>query len=58
MFKKATDTNLIDALTSPLKQTNQHVERLLEVFEGIDKKALSKKCEAMEGLIQEAAEIM
>lgn len=58
MIKKASDTDLIEALTAHLKETNNHVERLLEVFEGIEKKAVAKKCEAMEGLILEAAEIM
>lgn len=58
MIKYATSKELNDALKSHLKETNQQVERLEKVFASIDKKPVSKKCEAMEGLIKEAGEIM
>jgi len=58
MIKNATSQELIDSLTSHLKETVQHVSRVEQVFELIDKKAIAKKCEAMEGLIKEAGEIM
>lgn len=58
MIKNATSEQLIDALTSHLAETENQVTRLEQVFESIDKKAVAKKCEAMEGLIKEAAEIM
>ncbi len=41
-----------------MEETYQHVERLEEVFSEIGKKAVAKKCEAMDGLIKEGAEIM
>ncbi len=58
MIKKATAQELIDALTSHLDETKNQVTRMERVFESIDKKATAKKCEAMEGLIKEAGEIM
>jgi ferritin-like metal-binding protein YciE len=58
MIKNATAPELIEALTSHLEETENQVTRLEQVFESIDKKAVAKKCEAMEGLIKEAGEIM
>lgn len=58
MIKNATSQDLIDALTSHLAETENQVMRVEQVFEAIGKKASAKKCEAMEGLIQEAADIM
>ncbi len=58
MIKKATSEELIDALTSHLIETESQVTRVEQVFESIGKKANSKKCEAMAGLIKEAEEIM
>ncbi len=58
MIKNATSEELIDALQSHLTQTEEHVNRVEQVFEIIGKKAIAKKCEAMSGLIEEAQEIM
>jgi ferritin-like metal-binding protein YciE len=58
MIKKATSEELIEALTAHLEETEEHVKRVEMVFESIDKKPVGKKCEAMEGLIKEAGEIM
>lgn len=58
MIKNASSQELIDALSSHLGETENQVSRLEQVFESIDKKAVAKKCEAMEGLIKEAKEIM
>lgn len=58
MIKNATSMELIEALTKHLEETNEQVGRLAHVFALINKKPASKKCEAMEGLIKEAAEIM
>ena len=58
MIKKATSTDLIDALESHLSETQNQVSRLEKVFNSIEKKAVAKKCEAMEGLIMEGQEIM
>jgi ferritin-like metal-binding protein YciE len=58
MIKNATSQELIAALTSHLADTERQVTRAEQVFESIDKKAVAKKCAAMEGLIKEAGEIM
>jgi len=58
MVKKATATELIDALENHLEETEQQVEKVEKVFEILGKKASAKKCEAMNGLIKEAEEIM
>lgn len=58
MITLATSEDLILALTDHLKQTHEQVIRLAKVFNTIDKKPRSVKCDAMEGLIAEASEIM
>ena len=58
MVKNATSENLVQALESHLEETKGHVERCEQVFEIMGKTARAKKCEAMDGLIKEAQEIM
>jgi len=58
MIKNATSEELIEALTSHLKETKNQVDRLQQVFESVNVKAQEKKCEAMAGLVKEAIEIM
>jgi len=58
MIKNATSQELIDALESHLEETEVHVERCEKVFELLGKTAQAKKCEAMDGLITEAEDIM
>ena len=58
MAKNATSEELIDALESHLEETKGQVERCEQVFEILGKKAQAKKCEAMDGLIREAQDIM
>lgn len=58
MIKNATSEELIEALENHLEETQTQVSRVEQVFEIIGKKAVAKKCEAMEGLIKEAEEIM
>jgi ferritin-like metal-binding protein YciE len=58
MIKNATSEELIEALENHLEETKEQVSRVEQVFELIGKKAMAKKCEAMEGLIKEAEEIM
>jgi ferritin-like metal-binding protein YciE len=53
-----TTKELVDALTEHLEITNKQVTRLEQVFETLGVKAEAKKCEAMEGLIKEAEEII
>lgn len=58
MAKKATSEDLVQALESHLEETVGQVERCEQVFEMMGKTARAKKCEAMDGLIREAQEIM
>lgn len=58
MAKNATSSELKEALVKHLAETENQIMRLEEVFELINKKAVAKKCEAMDGLIKEATEIM
>jgi ferritin-like metal-binding protein YciE len=58
MAKNATSKALIDALNSHLEETKEQTLRIEQIFEIIEKKAIAEKCEAMEGLIKEAIEIM
>jgi ferritin-like metal-binding protein YciE len=58
MIKKATSEELVEALESHLEETEGHVQRCEQVFEMLGKTAQAKKCEAMDGLITEAEDIM
>src|SRR3954462_14873090 len=57
MVKKATASELIEALENHLEETEAQVEKVEQVFGIIVKKPVAKKCEAMNGLIKEAEEI-
>ena len=58
MAKAAQSAELKAAFQKHLKQTEGHVSRLEKVFKLIDVPARGKKCEAIEGIIEEGAEIM
>jgi len=58
MIKNASSEELIDALENHLDETRNQVSRVEQVFELMGKKAVGKKCEAMEGLIKEGEGIM
>lgn len=58
MIKNSTSQELIVALKSHHAETENQVSRVEQVFKSIEKKAVAKKCEAMEGLIKEVEEIM
>ena len=58
MAKGATSSDLKEAFQTHLKQTEQHVDRLEEVFQLLDEKPVAKVCRAMQGLIEEGAEIL
>lgn len=58
MAKKATSDNLVQALESHLEETKGQVDRCEQIFEIMGKPARAKKCEAMDGLLKEATEIM
>jgi len=58
LAKKSTHKQLAHAFTNHLKETEGQVERLEKVFELIDKKARSTKCDAILGIIAEGQEII
>lgn len=58
MIKQATSEDLTEALTAHLEETKGQITRLDKVFSLIQVKAQGEKCDAMEGLIKEASEIM
>ncbi|MFB9080835.1 ferritin-like domain-containing protein [Flavobacterium procerum] len=58
MVKNASSVELKDALDHHLTETEGQIERLEKVFKIIGQKATAKKCDAMEGLIEEAKGIL
>jgi ferritin-like metal-binding protein YciE len=58
MKKAATSEELATAFEDHLVVTEKHVERVEQVFELLDMTARAKKCEAMEGLVKEAQNVM
>ena len=58
MEKKAVDQELKDAINSHAAETETHVARLEQVFEACEIKPQAKKCEALEGLLEEANEVL
>ncbi len=58
MARKASSDELRAALEEHLAVTEGQVTRLEEVFEALGKTAKAKTCKAMQGLIEEATEIM
>ncbi|MFY0253244.1 ferritin-like domain-containing protein [Chitinophaga sp. 30R24] len=58
MQKAATAEELRECIGNHLEETKEHVSRLEQVFEMLGKKAQTKKCEAMEGLIAEGQELV
>jgi ferritin-like metal-binding protein YciE len=58
MRKAATSEELATAFEAHLAQTENQVARIEEVFELLEMPARAKKCEAMDGLVKEAQNIM
>ncbi|MCG2792597.1 MAG: ferritin-like domain-containing protein [Weeksellaceae bacterium] len=58
MHKNATDEQLKTAISSHLEETKNHVVRLENCFSAIGKKAQAKKCDAMQGLLEEGTSII
>ena len=58
MSKNATSEEVRKAFEDHMAQTEGHVNRLEQAFESIGEKAKAVKCEAMEGLMKEAEQIM
>ncbi|PWC85711.1 hypothetical protein TSH100_14065 [Azospirillum sp. TSH100] len=58
MAKAVSSDQLRQAFETHLEQTNGQIERLQQVFEELDTRPRGKHCDAMEGLISEAQEIL
>jgi ferritin-like metal-binding protein YciE len=58
MAKKAGSAKLKSAFEEHIDQTEEHVERLEQVFEMIGKAPRGKRCPAIDGLAEEASELM
>lgn len=58
MAKKASSEELAAAFEAHLAETEEHVARVEAAFDETGKKPRAKKCEAMEGLIEEAKSMM
>jgi ferritin-like metal-binding protein YciE len=56
--KKVENDRLRSALEQHLAETQGHVERLQQIFDKFGEKPTGKKCVGMEGLIEEAKELM
>lgn len=58
MAKAASSPKLRKGFEDHLRQTEDHVERLENIFEQLGVKPRGPKCEAMEGLIEEGKRVM
>lgn len=58
MMKAAESEELKAAFEEHAGQTEEHVSRLEEVFQVFDEKPRGKKCKGMQGLIEEAKELI
>lgn len=58
MAKAASSPELKQAFEEHLEQTQEHVDRLEEIFDKLGQSPKGKKCKAMEGLIEEGSEIL
>jgi len=57
MAKGAASEALKTSFEEHLEQTRGHVDRLEQAFEILGKAARAEHCEAMEGLVEEVAEL-
>lgn len=58
MIKLASSQELKEALTKHLKETENQVTKLKKIFSMLDLSPTQKTCEAMEGIIKEAADLV
>ena len=58
MAKKAHEPRLRSAFEEHLRQTEEHVKRLEQVFDQLGEKAKSEKCEAIDGIVKEGEDLM
>lgn len=58
LAKAASAPALQQAFESHLAETKGHVQRLEQIFQGLDRSPKGKKCKGMAGLIEEGAELL
>ncbi len=58
MAKAAGHADLKNAFTQHLEETKRHVARIEEIMTRLDETPRGKKCKAMEGLLEEAREVV
>ena len=58
LAKESSNSQLANAFTGHLKETEGHVERLELVFKKIERPVKGKKCEAILGIIEEGEEVI
>lgn len=58
LSEKATSEKLKEAIHSHTQETENHVNRLDNIFEILDEKAEGVTCEAMKGLLEESKDVM
>lgn len=58
LIQAASNKDLKDALTKHLKETKGQVERIERIYSILDEQPEENNCEAMEGLIKEADELV
>jgi ferritin-like metal-binding protein YciE len=58
MAKAASTKELQQGFETHLKETEEHVNRLEQIFEDLDYSATGETCEAMAGLVEEGEEII
>jgi ferritin-like metal-binding protein YciE len=58
MAKAATSSNLRAGFEEHLRQTQEHVARLEQIFDALGETPKGKKCKGMEGLVAEGAEMI
>src|SRR5207302_10305074 len=58
LSKSATSEELSNAFNQHFEVTEEHIRRVEKVFQSLDMTARAKKCEAMEGLVTEAQNLL
>lgn len=58
MARKASNASLKESLEMHLEETKEQIVRLNGIFASLNEKAKSEKCPAIEGIIEEAKELM
>jgi len=58
LVKAASNAALVEAFESHLAETENHVNRLEQVFESLGETARAKTCDGMKGIVEEASSMM